>query len=217
MSSISLPDKSQIASFDVDPQNTFTPNCGDELPVTGALDIVPELNRQATFAAFRLASKDAHSPHALWIADEKHPPLSEIKGENMDVRWPMHAVPGTLGFDLIEGLPKVSEYDYFIWKGIELDMHPYGACYHDFAEKLSTGAIEFLKQKNVSTVLVGGLATDYCVKATVGQLLNAEFRVIVNLSACRGVSIETTNAAIKWMAECGAEFIDSTQLLPSVG
>ena len=71
-------------------------------------------------------------------------------------------------------------------EGIELDMHPYGACYHDLAERLSTGVIEFLRENSVTTIIVGGLATDYCVKTTVLQLLRAGFQVIVNLSACRG-------------------------------
>jgi nicotinamidase/pyrazinamidase len=34
-------------------------------------------------------------------------------------------------------------------------MHPYGSCYHDLAEKLSTGAIEYLRCQEVKIVIVG--------------------------------------------------------------
>ncbi len=131
----------------------------------------------------------------------------------MDQRWVSHAVPGTQGFELIAGLPSVTDYDYFVWKGIELDMHPYGACYHDFAQRMSTGVIEFLRIKGVSTVIVGGLATDYCVKTTVLQLLAAGFKVIVNLAACRGIAENTTAEAKKGMTAAGAILISSAKEL----
>lgn len=213
MSKILLAPKEQVASFDVDCQNTFTPLCPDELPVKNGTKIVPELNAQAKKAGFRLGSKDAHSPKAIWVADEKHPQLTPLEGDNVDLYWVPHAVPGTLGFELIDGLPAVMEYDYFVWKGIELDMHPYGNCYHDFAEKMSTGVIEFLRSKGVTTVIVGGLATDYCVKNTVLQLCRANFKVIVNLAACRAIAEDTEAAAIAQMQQAGAQIVDSAEQL----
>lgn len=83
-------------------------------------------------------------------------------------------------------------------------MHPYGACYHDLSEKMSTGVIEFLKCHDIQTIIVGGLATDYCVKTTVLQLLRAKFSVLINLAACRGIADETTKAAIEEMKNEGA-------------
>ncbi len=196
----------KIASFDIDAQKTFTPLCPNELPVPDGHLIVAELNAQAKLAQYRIGSKDAHSPQAIWIATEQEPQFSPVTGANVDVRWKQHAVPGTLGFELLDDLPRVTDYDFFIWKGIEPDMHPYGACYHDFAEKLSTGVIEFLKQNQVTTVIVGGLATDYCVKITVLQLLRADLQVIVNLAACRGIQETTVAQAITEMQAAGTAF-----------
>jgi nicotinamidase/pyrazinamidase len=210
MKKLYLPEKSRIASFDVDCQYTFTPSFPDELPVPDALSIVDELNRQATFAQYRIGSKDAHSPSAIWLANDENPQFSKVEGEHVDIRWVSHAMIGTAGFELIEGLPSVTEYDFFVWKGIEPTMHPYGACYHDLTDRLSTGVIEFLHVKGVSTVLVGGLATDYCVKTTVLQLLKAGFTVIVNLAASRGIAKETIDAALYEMKKAGARVIDST-------
>ncbi len=204
-----LPSRSHIASFDVDAQKTFTPLCPQELPVPDGNAIVDELNKQAQFASLRVGSKDSHSPHAVWIATENHPPLEKIVGRNMDVRWPAHAVPGTVGFELLDGLPVIDDYDYFVWKGIELDMHPYGACYHDLSEKLSTGVIEFLHSKHINTILVGGLATEYCVKNTALQLQQAGFQVVINLAACRGVDEMKIQQAIDTMKSNGIAFVNS--------
>lgn len=205
--------KERVASLDVHAQNTFTPVCMDELPVPGGTEIADELNAQANFAIVRIGSKEAHNPKAIWVASEDKPQLSPIVGENVDVRWRLHSVPGTVGFNLIAGLPKVTAYDYFVWQGIELDMHPYGVCYHDINENLSTGLIEFLKVKNISTVIVGGLATDYCVKTTVLQLLKAGFKVIVNLGACRGLDEHTIATAKEEMVKNGAILISGVHEL----
>ena len=173
-----LPAKQFIAAFDIDAQKTFTPVCPDpvcpdELPVAEGDKIVPELNAQAEFAALRVASRDAHSPYAKWIATPEHPCLSPIKGyPDLDLYWTKHAIVGSTGFDFIDGLDPEA-YAFQSLKGIEPDKHPYGACYHDLANKRSTGVIEFLRQHGITTVICGGLATDYCVLNTVLQLKDA--------------------------------------------
>jgi len=158
--------------------------------------IVEALNRQAEYSMIRVGSKDAHVNGALWETTEDKPIFSEVGELNVDIRWPRHCVVGTKGGELLDDLPKETEYDYFVWKGIEKNLHPYGACYHDLSDKLSTGVIEFLKSKGIETVIVGGLATDYCVKTTALQLKKAGFEVIVNLSACRGITEETIASAV---------------------
>jgi nicotinamidase/pyrazinamidase len=108
----------------------------------------------------------------------------------------------------------VTDYDFFVWKGIEPDLHPYGICYHDFAEKLSTGLIEFLHASHIRVVIIGGLATDYCVKVSVLQLCQAGFQVWVNLAACRGLDEQTMALAIERMEAVGARmFMSSAQML----
>jgi nicotinamidase/pyrazinamidase len=205
----------KIASFDVDAQKGFTPICPDELPVKGGDEIVDELNEQAKFASYRVGSKDCHPPKALWTADESHPVFSPVEngGPNVDIHWPSHCVVGTKGHELLDGLPKVEEYDFFVFKGIEPNLHPYGACYHDMEEKLSTGVIEWLKSKDVGYVVVGGLALDYCVETTAVQLAKAGFKVIVNLSACRAVDPSKVSEACGRMATYGIRFATSSAAL----
>lgn len=204
-----------IAAFDVDAQQCFTPLCPDELPVPDGHRIAQELNHQARLAEIRVGSKDAHPANAVWVATEACPQLTPVTGyKNVDLHWNRHAVPGTKGFELVEGLPDVTDYDFFVWKGVEMDIHPYGACFHDLEERLSTGVIEFLKSKGIATVLVGGLAFDFCIKTTALQLQHAGFQVYVNRAATRGLAessvasaVEDMNAAGVIVADSAAEFV----------
>lgn len=203
--------KEETASFDVDAQNGFTPACPNELPVNNALEIAPYLNINATYSKIRVGSKDTHSPKALWVQTEEKPQFSNVEGnhKDLDIHWNSHCNVGTFGFELMEGLPHVSEYDFMVYKGAEKDMHPYGACYHDLNNTMSTGAIEFLKCNNIKTVIVGGLATDYCVATTAKQLKTAGFSVIINLSSCRGIDKDGIDTAIAEMKDMGIVFVDS--------
>ncbi len=197
------------ASFDVDAQKGFTPLCPEELPVTGGETLAAVLNRQAGLARLRIGSKDAHPVTAVWRAVTGAPQFSKVAGKNVDIRWNLHCVPGTLGHELIDGLPHPADYDFFVQKGIEPDMHPYGACYHDLAERQSTGVIEFLQYNSIKTVLVGGLATDYCVKTTALQLRRGGLEVIVNLAACRGISADTVLMAVDELAAAGIIVVEA--------
>ncbi|RFF30791.1 isochorismatase family protein [Wenzhouxiangella sediminis] len=209
-----IPESGKVASFDVDAQRTFTPICPDELPVAEGDTIGPELNRQAGFADYRLGSKDSHSPRAVWVTDDPQKiGQPGVEGDNVEEHWPVHAVPGTEGFELLPGLPHPSDYDFFVWKGVELDMHPYGACYHDIAENMSTGVIEWLRARGVSHILVGGLAADFCVWATARQLQEAGFKVILNRAASRGIADESIAEALEAMERAGVVFIDSCEEL----
>jgi nicotinamidase/pyrazinamidase len=208
-------EKSNTASLDVDPQCGFTPLCPDELPVNNGHLIADDLNTQAQFAKYRLVSKDCHPAKAPWIAQSTDEIMTPIKGhyESLDIKWPAHCVVGTKGNALIPGLPAEASYDLVIEKGIDPLKHPYGACYHDLLETEETGIIEWLHQHKIETIIVGGLATDYCVKITVLQLCKAGFNVIVNLSACRGINTETTEEACSLMANAGAKIIKSSKEL----
>jgi len=174
-------------SFDVDSQNGFTPNCPGELPVEDGHKIVEELNNNAKYAKYRFMSKDAHPSNGIWTASKNQPQFSNIGEENVDIRWNQHCVVGTYGFELIDGLPSPSEYDFLVYKGVEKDMHPYSPIYHDLKKTISTGVIEMAKSLGVDTFIVGGLAIDYCVKEAIIDLKNVGFNVILNLASSRGI------------------------------
>ena len=203
-----------IASLDIDAQKGFTPLCPNELPVAGGDTIVAALNAQAALATLRAGSKDAHPANAPWVVTEPGAMLQPLALANADLTWPAHCVPGTPGFELLDGLPAPIDYDFFVWKGVEPDLHPYGACYHDLAERRSTGLIEFLQARGVATVLVGGLATDYCVRATVLAALARGLRVSLLTDAVAGVNVQPGDAdrAIEEMVAAGAQLTTTDQV-----
>lgn len=203
--------KKETTSFDVDAQNGFTPLCPDELPVAEGHEIVEELNKQAIRARLRVGSGDWHPEGGLWETDNPEmigQPL-EKPLPSVDLYWPQHCVAGTFGASQIEGLPLQEEYDFFVRKGQSVDRHPYGACYDDLDSEVSTGLIEYLKSEGISTVIVGGLALEYCVKFSILQLLEGGFRVILNKGAVRGIDKEVGEKAIQEMLDQGAEVVDT--------
>jgi len=180
---------SKTASHNVDPQKGFTPLCPNELPVPDGDNIVSELNGQNSIVEYKTFSKDMHPANAIWIANENEPQFSPVEGENVDIRWNSHCMSGTKGAELLDGLI-LKNYDFFVAKGFEPDLHPYSSCYHDLKKTISTGLIEWFNSKNISTIIVGGLATNYCVSETCKDLSNAGFQVILNLGASRGIGTQ---------------------------
>lgn len=203
----------KVASFDVDAQKGFTPLCPDELPVPDGDKIVTALNEMATRADIRVASKDAHCSQAVWIVDKTSDMLQPLSYVNADKTWLAHCIIGSRGFELLDGLPKPEQYDFFVWKGIEPEMHPYGACYHDLQENLSTGVIEYLQRNEVEQIMVGGLALDYCVKTTAVQLAKAGFQVLVLLEATKAISKDTAEQAILQMKQLNIVVCDNFAML----
>ena len=117
--------------------------------------VAAELNAQALFGSFRIVSKDCHPPEAPWVAQSAEEVMTPVAGDypGLDIKWPVHCVVGTEGNRLIPGLPEESENDLLIEKGHDPLKHPYGACYQDLAETESTGVIEWLRQRQIETLL----------------------------------------------------------------
>lgn len=198
-----------IVAIDVDAQKTFTPLCPDELPVAEGHLIAAELNAQAALADLRVMTKDAHSMQAAWLCDSAADILQPTGLPDAPEKWVAHAMVGTQGFELLDGLPAETDYDFCVWKGVSPALHPYGACFHDVRERLSTGLLEWLTVRGAAVIVVGGLATDYCVKATVLQLLRGgSWQVLVNRAACRGIAPDTVAAAWQEMAAAGAVLLE---------
>jgi nicotinamidase/pyrazinamidase len=203
----------KIASFDVDAQKGFTPLCPSELPVPGGDTIAPALNQMAARAQLRIGSKDAHSPQAPWVVDSHDEMLRPLPLANADLTWVSPLRAGHAGLRAARRAAGAAGLRLLRMERVEPELHPYGACYHDLAEKRSTGVIEFLRHNDVNLVLVGGLALDYCVKTTALQLRRAGFEVIVYLPACRAIASETAETACIAMREQGITLAASLEQL----
>lgn len=197
------------ATFDIDCQKGFTPICPDELPVAGGDQIVGALNAMALLGTIRMGSKDAHAPSAPWVTTDPTKIATPTGIKEAPLAWPAHCVVGTKGFELLDGLPAPEDYDFFVWKGVEGHLHPFGAVYHDVSETRTTGVIEFLRARGIARVIVGGLAYDYCVKSTALQLAKAGFEVIIPLEAVRAISKETADQASQELEAAGVILVST--------
>jgi nicotinamidase/pyrazinamidase len=172
----------------VDVQNDFCP--GGALAVPQGDEVIPPLNALAERARFVVASRDWHPPDHVSFSI-----------------WPPHCVAGTPGAELHPALDR-TKIDAVDDKGQGQDSPGYSAFEH-------TGLADLLREHGVRHLVVGGLATDYCVRASVLDALAAGFRVTVVEDAIRGVEVEPGDSqrAVDEMRAAGATFKHSSELL----
>ena len=115
--------------------------------------------------------------------------------------WPPHCIQGTQGAAFAEELALPRE-TRVISKGME------GDGYSTFEGVLggSDGLGEALNRDDVRELYVCGLATDYCVRATVLEACRLGYRVTVLIDACLGVALKPhdSETAIAEMVGAGA-------------
>jgi nicotinamidase/pyrazinamidase len=179
----------------VDVQNDFCE--GGSMGVPGgaraASDIAEVLRHwhagdyQAADYAYVVATKDHHvDPGDHW---SDHPDFRDS--------WPVHCQVGTEGEAFHPNLDP-QPFDAIFLKG------EHEAAYSGFegeADGVSLAA--WLRQHEVTEVDVCGIATDYCVRATALDAVSEGFATRVLLDLCAGVAPETSEAAVREMAEAG--------------
>lgn len=202
----------KTAIIAIDMQKGFSTLCPNELPVNFDIKkMVDNFNELRKMGDYIVGSKDCHPPNAIHIASKEHPQFSPIVngGDNVDIYWNAHCIVGTEGNELLPGMPKVEDFDFFVYKGIQPNLHPYGFTAHDLQGKISTGVIEWLKYNNVYDCIMCGIATDYCLSTSAIQLALAGFHVIVVLEASAGISPDTIKLAIDKMKSNHITVVDT--------
>ena len=189
----------------VDIQNDFFPN--GALPVPHGNEILPAINAltQLPFD-FIIATQDWHPANHGSFAETHRKPVGatiELNGVRQ-ILWPTHCVQNTHGAEFAPGWDR-SNVHHVVYKGTDRLVDSYSA-FFDNEKKCSTGLANFLKEKNIATVVIAGLATDYCVKYSVLDALQLGFKTFVIPEGCRGVNINPhdTDNAIKEILTAGA-------------
>ncbi len=120
--------------------------------------------------------------------------------------WPPHCVAGTTGAEFHDDLV-VQDDLTVVSKATERE----GDAYSGF-QGTDLGAQ--LLAAGISEVLVCGLATDYCVKATALDAVNAGLSTTVLTDAIRGVEVQPgdTQVALDELLAAGAKLADSSNL-----
>ncbi|MFQ3611939.1 MAG: isochorismatase family protein, partial [Fimbriimonadales bacterium] len=127
-------------------------------------------------------------------------------------KWPPHCIQGTHGAEFHPDL-RLPVGTVILSKGTSTTDDGYSA----FEGHTDDGKtlLQLLDERGVQTLLVGGLATDYCVRASVLDALKHGFRVQLLTDAIRGVNLQPEDSAraLAEMQQAGAELIESSKLL----
>lgn len=176
----------------VDLQNDFLP--GGALAVPRGDEVLAPLNAAiAAFAARGLpivATRDWH-------------PLAHCSFRDQGGIWPPHCVAETPGA-AFSGALQLPASTIVLSKAATLQEDAYSGFQ-------GTGLTALLRERGVKRIVVGGLATDYCVLNTVLDGLTAGFEVLLLEDAIRAVDVTPGDgaAAIARMREAGAELVEA--------
>jgi len=127
--------------------------------------------------------------------------VKEIGGRPQ-VMWPPHCVQDTPGSMILITADGPTQT---VRKGMDPNFDSYSGFADDGGHK--TDLDNQLQRDGIKKVMVYGLATDYCVKATALDAIEAGYRVDLILDLCRGVSSDTTASALEEMAARGVAII----------
>ena len=195
-----IPFDERTALVVVDLQNDFADPAGS-LAVGGGEAIVPLVNEAARTAAeagaLVVATQDWHPESTPHFATDGGP-------------WPVHCVGGTWGaelhpsFDLPTDAPRIR-------KGVNGEDGYSGFTMRDpsTCEEVPTELEGLLKERGIERIVVCGLATDYCVRATALDAVRLGFRVDVFVKAVAAVNVSPGDGdkALTDMAEAGVTLV----------
>lgn len=198
----------------VDIQNDFCP--GGALAVADGDAVVPVANRLMDTVDLVVATQDWHpADHGSFASNHAGKQvfdMGDLAGLPQ-VMWPDHCVQWTGGAQFHPGLDTKRITRVFP-KGTDPTIDSYSG-FFDNGKRKATGLGDWLKAKGVTEVLICGLATDYCVKATAIDAAQLGFRTVLVEDACRGVGMKATDVpdALTAMRAAGVVIQSNGQLL----
>lgn len=131
----------------------------------------------------------------------------ELADGSQQTLWPPHCVQDSKGAEI---LLDTSLIDEVVQKGADYRFDSYSGFRDDGGSK--TGLHQILEANGIKSVIIYGIATDYCVKATVMDAISLGYKVYLIEDLCLGVNEETSKEAIKQMSERGAVMLPSMDI-----
>ncbi len=193
----------------VDIQNDFCP--GGALAVADGDAVVAVANRLMSTVDLVVATQDWHpADHGSFASNHPGRKLFDLAdlGGLPQVMWPDHCVQWTGGAQFHPELDTKRIARVFP-KGTDPTIDSYSG-FFDNGKRKATGLGDWLKAKGVTEVLICGLATDYCVKATAIDAAGLGFTTRLMLDGCRGVGMQTNHIpdALAAMQAAGVQIIN---------
>ena len=175
----------------VDAQNDFFP--GGALEVKSGDVIIKPLNNLIELFSARngriVATQDWHPEnHASFAsAHENKKPydtldLGEVKNQ---ILWPKHCVQGSSGAEFHKDMD-LRPVNFIIRKGFRKKLDSYSAFFEN-DRKTSTGLDGLLRCLAINNVVIGGLATDFCVLYSAFDSANLGYNTFVVSDAVCGI------------------------------
>jgi nicotinamidase/pyrazinamidase len=197
----------KIGVIVVDVQGDFTLWKNGSLAVPGSDEAYVKKVEEAARCLKRagmvlFASQDWHpAEHVSFYTN--HPGQKPFAALSLDGRtqvlWPPHCVQGT---ENARVLPDNNLFLAIVKKGQDPRYDSYSAFQDDGGAQTEMDSI--LKRNQIGTLVVFGIATDYCVRATVLDAIAAGYKVILIEDLCRGVAPDTSAKALEEMKKKGA-------------
>ena len=171
----------------VDVQNDFC--SGGALAVPDGDAVVEPINGLMEQVRVVVATRDWHPPNHLSFREQGGP-------------WPPHCVQGTPGAELHPALHS-ERIDAVVDAGYEPGLEGYSG----FEE---TDLERELRDRDVDTVHVAGLALDYCVRATALDARARGFDVVLHLAATRAIEAQPGDSerALEQLRQAGVQVVD---------
>ena len=172
MTGFTFPD--HVALLVVDLQKDFCE--GGALEVLGGNHIAPRINEWQALYKRVLCSRELHPIDHVDFTD---------KPSFVDGSWPPHCVEDTPGSEYNDAFVRGNHSVEFI-KGRHFNFHPYSS----FAGRTEgdIGIERYCLDYGIEHLHVCGLATNYCVEATVLDAIEQGFATTILLEGCRGIS-----------------------------
>jgi nicotinamidase/pyrazinamidase len=184
----------------VDVQNDFADPSGS-LSVRGGADIVPRLNAEIQRALEAGAT--------VIYTQDWHPPSTPHFAKDGGI-WPVHCVTDTWGAAFHPALVVAGPS---VRKGINGEDGYSGFTMRDpvTGTDRPTELESMLREQGVARVVIGGLATDYCVRATAIDAVDRGFAAAVLTDAVAAVDLQPGDGerALEDVAAAGAD-LDTT-------
>jgi nicotinamidase/pyrazinamidase len=208
-------DATKIGVIVVDVQGDFTKVKNGSLAVEGTDEAyvkdVEENTKKLKEAGYPIyATQDWHpANHVSFFTShqgKKAFDVIQLHGKDQ-VLWPPHCVQKTPGAELL--LDK-RLFKAVVKKGMDAKYDSYSGFQDDGGKK--TDLDQFLKKDGIKRLIVYGIATDYCVRATALDGVAAGYNFVLIKNLCRGVAPDTSQKAIDEMRAKGIVVLDDLDL-----
>lgn len=197
----------------VDVQNGFCP--GGNLAVADADQIIPCINALGRVFQNIVITQDWHpATHVSFAANhagkQDYEQIQLSYGEQ--VLWPVHCVQGTLDAELHPDLD-LPTAQLIIRKGFHEQIDSYSA-FMEADRKTTTGLAAYLKAREIDTVYIVGIATDFCVAWTAIDACEMGFSTYVIEDATKAIDLNgSLEQAWQQMLAHGVQRVQSQHLL----